>query len=128
MGSQQLLLIVLSILLVGLVIYSGFKFTNKYYQNSDREILLSRISSLHNSATHYRKKVIEFGGGGGSYEGWKVSQDELNLGDASIEFVIHDDKITFFAVGNSTGWDGVENTKAWVKYSDKSGRTIRFLN
>lgn len=128
MGSQQLLLIVLTILLVGLVIFSGFKFTNNYYQNSDRELLLNRIQTLYHSATQHRKKVTEFGGGAGSYEGWKGSESELNFGNSSIRYVVHDNKITFFAIGNTTGWNGVEKTKAWVKYSDNSGKTIRFLN
>ena len=128
MGSQQLLLLVLTILLVGLVLVSGYKFTNDYYQNSDREQLLSRINHLYNSAAQYRKKVTEFGGGNGFYNGWVISDEELNFGNSSIEYVIHDDKITFLGVGSTTGWNGNENTKTWVKYSDNSGKTIRFLN
>ena len=59
MGSQQLFLIVLSLLLVSLAIFTGFQFTNDYYQNSHRDTLLENINNLHSSAVQYRKKMTE---------------------------------------------------------------------
>ena len=128
MGSQQLFLLVLAVLLVSLAIFTGFRFTNDYFQNSYRDTLLNEINTLHNSAVQYRKKMGELGGGSGSYKGWSASTAELKSNGSTIEYTIYDDRIIFMAMGNQTGWDGENGVKTWVRFSEKNGKTVRFLN
>jgi hypothetical protein len=128
MGSQQLFLLVLGLLLVALVLFTGFQFTGDYYENVHREKLLEEIQSLQNNAIQYKKKAIEFGGGSGSFIGWTTSQNRLINDNHTIKYVAENNRITFFAEGTVVGWDDKEGIKMWVRYSDKTGRTVRYLN
>ena len=128
MGSQQLFLIVLTVLLVALAIFSGFQFAIEYYHNADRELLIENINILYDMAAKHRKKLVELGGGSGSYKGWEIPQSQLSSTDVDISFVEYPDRIIFLAKSNEIGWDNKNNIKVWVRYSDKNGTTIRYLN
>ena len=128
MGSQQFFLLVLSVLLVSLAIFSGFQFVNSHYQNSDRVILVEKIEILYNSASKYRKSLVELGGGSGSYKGWNIPKGKLSSENIAVSCVIYSDKIIFMAKSDEIGWDNKNNIKTWVRYSDKNGKTVRFLN
>ncbi len=129
MGSQQIFLIVLTLMLISLAIFSGFQFVNEHYKNSDREILVEQVNFLYNTASKYRKKLVELGGGSGSYEGWEIpSNNIIGAENTTFRFLTNSDKIVFCAERNKIGWDNKRKIKIWVRYSDKNGRTVRFLN
>jgi hypothetical protein len=127
-GSQQLYLLILSLLLVGISIYAGYNFLSIYYQDNNREQLLAKITQLHQDALLYRKKTLELGGGEGSFNSWSYSNNLNNSEKTKIDFSSYEDKIIFKATGDVIGWDGESGTEVWVRFSEKTGKTIRFLN
>lgn len=127
MGSQQLLLIVLGVLLVALVIYSGVRFMGDYYQNFHREKLQTEIQNLHNLAVEYQKKATEYGGGSGSFRGWSIPESLLEKIGFKVRYRIKHDEIVYLAKSDISGWDSDEGIRIWIRYNN-TGKTVRYLN
>lgn len=128
MGSQQFFLLLLTLLLVSLVIFSGFQFVNENLINSDREVLIEEIDFLYDSASKYRNSLAELDGKSVSYVGWEMPNQKIGDNKIEVNFVAYSDRIIFFAKSKEIGWDEKNQIKAWVRYSDKNGKTVRFLN
>ena len=72
MGQQQLLLIVLAIIIVGLAIAVSIALFRSNAIEGKRDILVEETSSLAAMAIQYYKKPQAMGGGGSSFVGWTV--------------------------------------------------------
>ncbi|MEM3373450.1 MAG: hypothetical protein QXF76_04515 [Candidatus Anstonellales archaeon] len=105
MGIQQLLLIGLSIIVVGITVYISYNLVIYYLQTSNREQLITQLNNLCIAAQQYYKKPKEQGGGGGSFAGWNIPQQFLKTEDGIFRAVVRDDKINFNAIGNHIGLD-----------------------
>jgi len=75
MGSQQQLLIVLSVIIVGTAIVIGMNMYIASYDERITEIIIEEVHNIGMKANIYRLTPKEMGGGGGSYAGYK---DNLN--------------------------------------------------
>ncbi len=105
MGIQQLFLIVISIIVVGITVYISYNLVIYYLQTSNRDQLITQLNDLCVSAQQYYKKTKEQGGGGGSFTGWSIPQQFLNTEDGIFRAVVRDEKINLNAVGNHIGLD-----------------------
>ena len=105
MGIQQLLLIVLSIIVVGITVYISYYLVIYYLQTSNREQLITQLNNLCTAAQQYYKKPREQGGGGGSFTGWNIPRQFLKTEDGIFRAVVRDDKINFNAIGTHIGLD-----------------------
>jgi hypothetical protein len=72
-GSQQLLLILLGIIIVGIAIAVGFSVSARQAVNSNRDALVADLTNLSSNAQAYRMLPTAQGGGGGSYVGYQMS-------------------------------------------------------
>lgn len=72
MGSQQLLLILLGIILVGVAIVVGFSITSHQTMLSNRDAIIADITDLSMNALEYRSRPLSRAGGGGSYLGYQI--------------------------------------------------------
>ena len=72
MGQQQLLMIVLAIIIVGIAIAISVQLFRSNAIEAKRDILIEETSSLAAMAIQYYKKPSEMGGGGKSFVGWKI--------------------------------------------------------
>ena len=70
MGQQQLLLIVLALIIVGIVIAIQLFSSNAI--ESKRDILIKETTAIATLALQYYKKPAEMGGGGKSFLGWTI--------------------------------------------------------
>jgi len=105
MGIQQLLLIVLSIIAVGVAVYISYNLVIYYLQTSNREQLVIQLKNLCIAAQQYYKKPKEQGGGGGSFEGWHIPKQFSKTDDGIFRAVIKNDKINLHAIGTQIGLD-----------------------
>lgn len=105
MGTQQLLILLLSVIIVGLTIYMSYNLIHNYLQTSNREELITVLNTLCISAQQYYKKPKEHGGGGGSFLGWTLPKQYQNYESGEIRVVVRDDKVNFNALGTQTGLD-----------------------
>ncbi len=72
MGQQQLLLIVLGVIIVGIAVVVGINLFNTSAEESTKDTIVSEGTNLGALAQQYYKKPTEMGGGGGSFLGFEI--------------------------------------------------------
>ena len=79
MGQQQLLLIVLGVIIVGIAVVVGINLFNANAEESTKDSLVSEGTNLGAMAQQYYKKPTALGGGGNSFIGWANEDVPANL-------------------------------------------------
>jgi hypothetical protein len=119
MGTQQILLIVLSVIIVGIAVAVGITMFNTQSVNANRQAVLMDLNTFGASAIAYYKTPTDQGGGGRSFEascdtvGFYLSNDY----DASTNTITNDNgtyelssggssNLTIVGVGTEMGRDG----------------------
>ncbi|MCD4829173.1 MAG: hypothetical protein K8R90_07080 [Candidatus Cloacimonetes bacterium] len=69
MGQQQILLIVLGVILIGIALAIGISMFRDNAISSNRDAISSDLSQLAANAYRYKMSSSNIGGGGGSYAG-----------------------------------------------------------
>lgn len=67
MGQQQLLLLVISVILVGLAVVATFTILDRNYQQDEADGLLDRSLAIATQAAYWKAKNDPFAGGNQSY-------------------------------------------------------------
>ena|ERR1035437_370239 len=75
MGQQQLLLIVLGVIIVGVAVVVGINLFTANAVSSNRDGLISDLNNLATNAWQYYRKPTSMGGGGYTFTGWTVSAE-----------------------------------------------------
>jgi len=73
MGTSQILLLVLSVILIGVSVATGISMFNRQAKIQHRQAMIERINELVTGALLYRKTLVSMGGGGQSYVGYTPS-------------------------------------------------------
>lgn len=124
MGSQQLLLIVLGIILVGLAILAGYGIAKDYLENTNREQLISSIYDLGLMAQQHYKKDVSAGGGGGTFTGWVIPAQLRNTESGSFNAVVSSNSVNLTAVGKEIGMNGITNVRVNAVVDEKGIKII----
>jgi len=69
MGQQQLLLIVLGVIIVGIAVVVGINLFNANATNANRDGVISDLNNLGAMAQQFYKKPTSMGGGGNAFDG-----------------------------------------------------------
>jgi len=72
LGQQQLLMVVLAIIIVGIAIAISVQLFRSNAIESKRDLLIEETTSLATMAIQYYKKPQAMGGGGRSFMGWEI--------------------------------------------------------
>lgn len=72
MGQQQLLLIVLGAIVVGIAVVFSIQLFRQGAIDSKRDMMVNESSNIASDAIGYYKKPRVLGGGGNSFEGWQI--------------------------------------------------------
>jgi len=121
MGTQQILLIVLSVIIVGIAVAVGITMFNTQAQNANRQALVADANNFASQMIAYYKTPTSHGGGGRAFE---ASMDTLEvwLGFTSGGVYSNDNgtytltrtnasTIQIVGTGTEKGNDGTNNTK-----------------
>lgn len=110
MGQQQLLLIVLGMMIVGVAIVFGNYIFKQQAINNKRDLVANETVNIGNLAQNYCKKPKQLGGGGGSFEGWQVPEALKVTPSGEYTAAINPDKVEIIGIGNEivTGTDYVK--------------------
>jgi len=121
MGTQQILLIVLSVIIVGIAVAVGITMFNTQAQNANRQALVADANNFASQMIAYYKTPTSHGGGGRTFE---ASMDTLEvwIGFTSGGAYSNDNgtyaltrtnasTITIVGTGTEVGNDGTNNTK-----------------
>lgn len=122
MGQQQLMIIVLGVLIVGMAVYGGLNMMNSYNQSHQRDLIVQRMNTLVGEAKKFAAKTASLGGGDGSYRGFTPATKLTNTSEMTIYTTSGDDWVLFQGYGTATGEDG-KNPVQVVGQFDKNTDT-----
>ena len=72
MGQQQLLLIILGVIIVGIAIAVGISMFSSSSVQANKDAIVNDLNNLAADAYQYKIRPATMGGGSGSYGGYKV--------------------------------------------------------
>jgi hypothetical protein len=110
MGQQQLLLIVLGVIVVGIAILLGIVLFRQSAIDQKRDLLINEGISVANNAREYYHKPKEFAGGGKSFEGWKIPPQLEISSNGEFTATVGADNVEIIGTGNElvSGSDYIE--------------------
>jgi Tfp pilus assembly protein PilE len=92
MGQQQLLLIVLGVIIVGIAVVVGINVFTSSAQSSNRDLVISQLTNLAAKAQQYYRKPDALGGGGNDFNGFALAT--ADTGNAAGSFALSADTVT----------------------------------
>jgi hypothetical protein len=119
MGTQQFLLILFSLVVLGLIIYSGYVMMHNSTVNSSREQLISNLYDIGLIAQEYYKKTVDKEGENGSYTGWKLPDQFYYSTAGTFDVSIKDKRIDLSAVGTQIGRNNKTNVHVTASVDNK---------
>ena len=111
MGQQQLLLIVMAIIIVGIAIAVSIQLFRANAIDSKRDILIEETTSIGLMALQYFKKPAEIGGGSQSFIGWTIPPQMLTTANGNfMTSMVAADQVIITGTGTEvvTGTDSIE--------------------
>jgi len=111
MGQQQLLLIVLGVIIVGLAITIGISLFSSNAQSANRDAVIGDLDNLGSLARKYYISTISLGGGDQSFTGWTIPSALATNGNGTFEATVSDQQVVIVATGIQIGRDGTTQVK-----------------
>jgi hypothetical protein len=103
LGQQQLLLIILAILVVGVAILLGINMFRSHAVETKRENIITDCVNLSGLAQQYYSRPKAMGGGGRSFEGWVIPAELRENANGRFEITDISQPLSFVeitAIGN----------------------------
>jgi hypothetical protein len=97
MGQQQLVLIILGVIVVGIAIAVGISLFFGTSVTSNRDAIVNDLLNISQYAYRYRLRPEPMGGGGRSYNGLFIPPSMADNDNASYAFVTTPNTVTFTA-------------------------------
>ena len=110
MGQQQLLLIVLGVIIVGIAILLGIAIFRQSSIDQKRDLLINEGLTVANNAREFFHKPIPYGGGGYSFTGWQIPSQMVTSANGSYTAIVNATDVEITGTGNElvSGTDLVE--------------------
>jgi hypothetical protein len=110
MGQQQLLLIMLGVIIIGMALAVGLIMFNANAIEQKRNEIINECTLLASEAQLYYRKLKEHGGGGRSFTGWTVPPQYASTEVGSITAVTSANQVILTGTGNEivTGSDSIK--------------------
>lgn len=94
MGQQQLLLIVLGVIIVGIAVVVGINLFNTAAEESAKDTLVSEGTNIAAIAQQFYKKPTEMGGGGGAFTNFVIPEKLQSTMSADWEADVEAQEVT----------------------------------
>lgn len=116
MGQQQLLLIVLGVIIVGIAVVVGINVFTASSVQANADGLTADVVNLGSMAQQYYRKPAALAGGGNSFTGWEPPATLMQTPNMSseIEFTAEGDACTITATGTEKSNDAYITVVATV--------------
>ncbi len=109
MGQQQLLLIVLTVIIVGIAVVVGINMFSASSTSANRDAVISDLTNLGTMAQQYYRKPTALAGGGNSFVGWwaTVPTSLKTTANGTYAETSEDSvQVVLTGTGTNTGKDG----------------------
>jgi hypothetical protein len=109
MGTQQLLLVVLGIFVVGISIVLASQLFDSHAEEATKDSIASECANIGQLAQQYYAKAREMGGGSKSFVGWEISShiDSTSSGIYTISARNNDQLILLGKPHAAKGYDWI---------------------
>ncbi len=107
MGQQQLLLIVLGVLIVGIAILLGVYVFQASSVENKRDVVINESVNVASLALQYYKKAKLYGGGQYSFTGWDIPNELKNTNNGTYTAQVYSDSVIITGTGNEYVTSGV---------------------
>ncbi len=110
MGQQQLLLIVLGVIIVGIAVLFGIILFRQNSIDHKRDQLINEGMTVANNAREYFHKPSTYGGGQYSFTGWEIPSQMLHSANGSYTAIVGANSVEITGTGNElvSGTDSVK--------------------
>jgi len=110
LGQQQLLLIVLGIIVVGLAIFLGITLFRANAIESKRNNITNDLVNLAAIAQQYYLRPQALGGGNQTFLGWSIPPELKTTGNGNYKEKVSNDNVEIIGTGNEvvTGNDSIK--------------------
>ena len=118
MGQQQLLLIALGIIVVGIAVIVGIDQFSTSAAEANRDSITLDLNFISSLARAHYKKPVEIGGGGNSFANFGIPTALLETANGTFEHTQtghNTDHIHFTATGKELGEDGINPIQIEVR-------------
>ncbi len=111
MGQQQLLLIVLGVIIVGIAVVVGINVFTVSSANANRDAVIADMTTLAAMAQQYYRKPTAMGGGGNTFTNWEIPTSLASTANGSYTETVAAQSVTLVGVGNEIGDNGSDSVK-----------------
>ena len=111
MGQQQILLIVLALIIVGVAIAISVQLFRANAIEAKRDILVEETTYLGTMAIQYFKKPMELEGGNQDFTGWQIPSQMIQTANGNFMIAaVTPDEVTITGTGSEvvTGTDSIK--------------------
>lgn len=129
MGQQQLLLIVLGVIIVGIAVVVGINVFTASAASSNRDAITADLTNLAAMAQQFYRKPVALGGGSNTFTGWTVpkSLEKTANMSAVVTATVAAQSVTLVAVGTEAGNTSSTNVSVSVEVTP-TGITASVVN
>lgn len=100
MGQQQILLIVLAVIVVGVAIIVGINLFQANSIEQKRDLLINEGMTIATNAIQYFHKPKVYGGGQFSFTDWQIPPHMVESGNGIFSFEVVNDQVEITGTGN----------------------------
>ncbi len=111
MGQQQLLLIVLGVIIVGIAVVVGISVFTASGSAANRDAVIADLTNLTSMAQQYYRKPGALGGGDRTFTGWSLPSSLDTTGNGVYTVTIAAQSVTLTGTGNENGNNGTSAVK-----------------
>lgn len=136
MGQQQLLLIVLGVIIVGIAVVVGINVFTASSANANRDAVISDLTTLAAMAQQHYRKPVAMGGGGnafntskGALASWDVPKSlDTTANGIYTRSSVTADEVTLVGEGTEVGNDGSAVVKVTMVVGKNAIKTTTINN
>ena len=100
MGQQQLLLIILGVIIVGIAIAVGISMFSSGAVQANKDAIINDLNNLSANAYQFRIRPVTMGGGGGTYTGFTIPSRLQSNENGSFAAAVASGQVTFTATSS----------------------------
>lgn len=128
MGQQQLLLIVLGVIIVGIAVVVGIQVFSASATSANRDAVISDLTNLAAMAQQYYRKPEALGGGGNTFTGWDVPGNLLQTANGTYKADVEAQSVKLTGTGTEVGEDGATPVEVTMTVDSTGINTTTIVN
>jgi len=106
MGQQQLLLVLLGVILVGIAVVVGINLFTANSIEQKRTEITSEGGLLASDAQLFYRKTVSFGGGGRTFTGWTVPRQFQPTAAGTFSATVTPQEVIITGIANEVAFNG----------------------